>query len=375
MPNKPLKFYVIAGEASGDLHGSNLIKAIKKQHQQVEFRCWGGDLMQAAGGVLVKHYKDLAFMGFAEVIANLSTILGNIKYCKKDIEQYRPDAVIMIDYPGFNLRIAEFVKKLGIRVFYYVSPQIWAWKENRIHKIKRVVDKMYVILPFEKDFYKKHDFEVEFCGHPLLDAVENKLLDSADRQRFIKENQLSNKPIIVLLPGSRVQEVKRMLKIMLSVIEFFPNYQFVIAGAPALPLSFYQSVLPFDIPILFGKTYELFAYSEAGLVTSGTATLEAAIHRMPQVVCYKAGKISYHIAKRLVKIKFISLVNLILDREAVVELIQNDFNTNRVKEELSKILEHGSSRETILADYALLYQKLGGKGASDKIATSMLKSV
>lgn len=375
MSQKSVKFYIIAGEASGDLHGSNLIKALKKQHDNIEFRGWGGDLMKDEGLHLTKHYKDLAFMGFTEVIMNLPTILGNIKFCKKDIEEYKPDAVIMIDYPGFNLRIAEHVKKLGIKVFYYVSPQIWAWKENRIHKIKRMVDKMYVILPFEKDYYKKHDFEVEFCGHPLLDAINLEPKKTIERERFLKENNLTDKPIIALLPGSREQEVKRMLKIMLSMVEKFPSYQFVIAGAPSLPLSFYQQVLPINIPILFGKTYELYLFAESGLVTSGTATLEAAIHRLPQVVCYKAGTISYHIAKRLVKIKYISLVNLIMDREVVTELIQKDFNKSKLQDELEKINIGGTSRENILSDYALLYDKLGGKGASEKIATSMLKSV
>ncbi len=373
--HQPLKFYLIAGEASGDLHGANLIKSLKKKHPNAEFRCWGGDKMEQAGATLVKHYRDLAFMGFVEVVTHLSTILKNIKSCKNDIKNYQPDAVILIDYPGFNLRIADFVKNLGVKVFYYISPQIWAWKENRIHKIKRVVDQMYVILPFEKDFYKKHNLEVEYHGHPLLDAFADVNLKADNRQLFFETHGLSSKPIIVLLPGSREQEVKRMLKIMLSIVGKYQDYQFVIAGAPSLPLSFYQGVLPFEIPILFGETYQLFHYAEAGIITSGTATLEAAIHRLPQVVGYKAGRISYWIAKRLVKIKYISLVNLIMDREVVTELIQSRFNPKDLDMELSKILEGGSARETILNDYTLLYDKLGGKGVADKIATSMLKKL
>lgn len=364
-----MKYYIIAGEASGDLHGSNLIKQLKIKDPNAEFRCWGGDLMQAQGAEVVKHYRDLAFMGFIEVVMNLKTILTNIKVCKADIEAYQPDAIILIDYPGFNLRIAEFANKLGIKVFYYISPQIWAWKQNRVHKIKKVVDKMFVILPFEKDFYKKFDVDVDFVGHPLIDAIaaERKIQPSFDE--FIAKNELQTKPIIALLPGSRKQEISTMLPIMLSVINQFQNYQFVIAGAPSQDKSLYEPYLKGNnTHILFGKTYDLLQQSEAALVTSGTATLETALFKVPEVVCYKASSISYLIAKQLIKVKYISLVNLIMDREVVKELIQSELNTQLLKEELSKVLKGGEKRIKLQADYDELIIRLGGVGASEKTA-------
>ena len=369
-----MKYYIIAGEASGDLHASNLMKALSEKDDQSEFRFWGGDLMQAAGGTLVKHYRDLAFMGFSEVIMNLRTILNNIKFCKRDILKYQPDVLILVDYPGFNMRIAEFAKKNNILVHYYISPQIWAWKESRIKKIKRDVDQMYVILPFEKEFYEeKHNFPVHFVGHPLLDAIADRKQISISQ--FCKENNLNDKPIIALLPGSRQQEIKKMLSVMLKMVEKFTDHQFVIAGAPSQDLKFYkQFTKNEDISIVENKTYDLLSVSNAALVTSGTATLEAALFKVPEVVCYKGSTISYQIGKRLVKnIKYISLVNLILDKEVVVELIQDDFNELRLEDELFKILDH-KNREKMLDNYYVLEQKLEGKGASENTAKLIINN-
>ncbi|WP_419869741.1 lipid-A-disaccharide synthase [Chryseobacterium sp. CT-SW4] len=366
-----MKYYIIAGEASGDLHGSNLMKALKQKDAQAEFRFWGGDLMEKQGGVLVKHYKDLAFMGFLEVAMNLRTILNNIKFCKEDIKNNKPDYLILVDYPGFNLRIAKFAKELGIKVIYYISPQLWAWKEGRVEIIKKYVDEMLVILPFEEDFYKKHGVHSHFVGHPLLDAISELAL--TDKEDFKKKNGLNEKEIIALLPGSRKQEVEKMLQIMLSVRPYFEQYQFVIAGAPSLPRSFYEKYVDENVHFVSNKTYDLLRCSKAALVTSGTATLETALLDIPEVVCYRGSKISYAIAKRLVKnINYISLVNLIMDREVVKELIQDDLHTSHLVEELKKVLE-GEKRNEILNDYRLLKQKLGGKGASDKAAEIILK--
>lgn len=362
-----MKYYIIAGEASGDLHGSNLMKAIYQEDTTAEIRFWGGDLMQEVGGTLVKHYRDLAFMGFAEVVMNLKTILNNIKICKTDILNFQPDVIIYIDYPGFNMRIAEWAKKLGYQNHYYISPQIWAWKEGRIKAIKRDVDYMYVILPFEKDFYeKKHHFPVEFVGHPLIDAIAGRTKKLFET--FIEENQLENKPIIALLPGSRKQEIAKMLSLMLSIVDDFKDYQFVIAGAPSQDFAFYQQFLTTqNVKFISNKTYDLLSVAHAALVTSGTATLETALFKVPQVVCYKGSWVSYQIAKRIITLKYISLVNLIMDKEVVKELIQDDLNTKNLKIELNKIIQ-GKSRTQILEEYNLLEQKLGGTGASMKTA-------
>ena len=368
-----MKYYIIVGEASGDLHASNLMKSLMLEDRHSEFRFWGGDLMEEVGGTLVKHYRDLAFMGFAEVIKNLRTILSNIKFCKQDILNYQPDVLILVDYPGFNMRIAEFAKRNGISVHYYISPQIWAWKENRIKKIKRDVDEMYVILPFEKDFYEnKHNFPVHFVGHPLLDAVADR--EQTDIQSFKAEYNLNDKPIIALLPGSRKQEISKMLSVMLKMVDKFDDYQFVIGGAPSQKLSFYEQFITGDnVVIVENRTYDLLSVSHAALVTSGTATLETAIFKVPEVVCYKGSVISYQIGKRLVKnIKYISLVNLILDKEAVTELIQDQFNEKRLEDELYKILDY-KNRERIFDDYYELEQKLGGKGASMETAKMIIK--
>jgi lipid-A-disaccharide synthase len=367
-----MRYYIIAGEASGDLHGSNLIKALHIHDAHAKIRCWGGDKMQAAGAEVVKHYRDLAFMGFVEVIKHLGTIFNNIKFCKKDIQNYKPDILVLIDYPGFNLRIADWAKKQGIKVCYYISPQIWAWKENRIKAIKRDVDHMYIILPFEKEFYeKKHNFAVEFVGHPLIDAIHNRTY--TNETAFRKEFDLDERPVIALLPGSRKQEIAKMLEGMLSVVNDFPDYQFVIAGAPSQEYSFYQQFLgSSNVKFISNRTYDLLSISYAALVTSGTATLETALFKVPEVVCYKGNWISYQIAKRIITLKYISLVNLILDKEIVKELIQDDFNTKNIRAELQKILtpEH---RQNLLKQYDLLEEKLGGEGASKKTAGFIIK--
>ncbi len=366
-----MKYYIIAGEASGDLHGANLMKEIKKKDAQAEFRFWGGDLMQEQGGSLVKHYKELAFMGFVEVAMNLTTILKNISFCKKDIAAYQPDVVILIDYPGFNLRIAPFVKTLNIPVLYYISPQVWAWKSGRVKTIVKNVDKMLVILPFEKDFYKKWDYEVTFVGHPLIDAIEQR--EMPDRDEFIAKWNLDQRPIIALLPGSRKQEIQTKLPLMLSVVDDFPDYQFVIAGAPGQDKEYYLPFMRNGVQLVENKTYQLLQLSHAALVTSGTATLETALLKIPEVVCYKGSRISYEIGKRLVKnIEYISLVNLIMEREVVTELIQNDLNYENIKRELSDILE-GERRSEMLSDYNQLIRKLGGIGASEKAAEEVIK--
>lgn len=362
-----MKYYIIAGEASGDLHGSNLMKALYIEDHEAEIRFWGGDLMQKVGGTLVKHYRELAFMGFIEVIFNLKTILNNIKICKKDITAFHPDVIIFIDYPGFNMRIAKWAKELGYKTHYYISPQIWAWKENRIKAIKQDVDKMFVILPFEKSFYEdKHHFPVDFVGHPLIDAIQNE--PDFDEALFRKENNLGEKPIIAVLPGSRKQEITKMLSVMLSVVDDFKDYEFVIAGAPSQDFEFYQQFLKNkNIAFVSNKTYPLLRSSTAALVTSGTATLETALFKVPEVVCYKGSEVSYQIAKRIITLKYISLVNLIMDQEVVTELIQADCNTKRIKQELQKLLEP-SYRNKVLQNYDILEKKLGGVGASTNTA-------
>ncbi|WP_289043251.1 lipid-A-disaccharide synthase [uncultured Olleya sp.] len=362
-----MKYYIISGEASGDLHGSNLMKALQKQDVNADFRFWGGDLMQDVGGTLVKHYKALAFMGFSEVIMNLRTITKNLSFCKIDIEKYNPDVIIFIDYPGFNLRIAKWAKQKQFKTHYYISPQIWAWKEGRIKAIKNDVDQMYVILPFEKDFYeKKHNYPVHFVGHPLIDAISDRT--QVDDYKFRKDNDLSDKPIIALLPGSRKQEITKMLSVMLSVVDDYPDYQFVIAGAPSQDYSFYKTFIKqSNVSFISNKTYDLLSLSTAALVTSGTATLETGLFKVPQVVCYKGSWVSYQIGKRVVNLEYISLVNLILDKEAVTELIQNDFNTKKLKSELDRILDE-YERTKFFMDYYELEKKLGGKGASQNTA-------
>lgn len=377
------KIYIIAGEASGDLHGSNLLKEFIQQNNEsnsplnLQFRFWGGDKMEEAiSHKPVKHFKDLAFMGFIEVLANIRTILGNIAFCKKDIEAFQPDALLLIDYPGFNLRIAEWAKLKGIKIYYYISPTVWAWKESRVYKIKKAVDHMFVILPFEKPFYDKFNYHVDYVGHPLLDAIHQYRFIQKDRAQFIHENKLNQYPIIAILPGSRKQEIRKKLPVMLEAVKNLANYQIIVAGAPSLDHSFYQEFIKSNsVKIVHGKTYDLLSASEAAIVTSGTATLETALLDIPEVVCYKTSKISYSIAKRLVKIKFISLVNLIMDKEVVKELIQNDCTSETIKTELSYILEGGKNRNRILNEYQEMKKILGEGGASKKVAQLMLKTI
>ncbi|GMN09953.1 lipid-A-disaccharide synthase [Croceitalea sp. MTPC9] len=369
-----MKYYIIAGEASGDLHGSNLIKALKQKDSAANIRCWGGDLMRKAGGDLAKHYKDMAFMGFLEVLKNIPAIFKNIRFCKEDITTFKPDVVIFIDFSGFNLRIAKWAKEQNFKTNYYISPQIWASRESRIHKIKRDIDRMYVILPFEKDFYAKHNYTVEFVGHPLLDAIQNSPI--LDEKEFRANNGLHKiKPIIALLPGSRKQEVQKMLLIMLSVVDNFKEYQFVIAGAPSLENTFYTAFLNQEnIGFVTNQTYSLLKHSHAALVTSGTATLETALFKVPQVVCYKGNWISYQIAKRIITLDYISLVNLIMDKEAVKELIQGELTTRNLEVELNKIVS-GQYRNRMIKDYEILEKRLGGKGASEKAANLIVENV
>ncbi|WP_373550770.1 lipid-A-disaccharide synthase [Haliscomenobacter sp.] len=370
-----MKYYIIAGEASGDLHGSNLMKALKVEDPAADFHIWGGDLMQEAGGDLRKHYRDLAFMGFVEVLKNLRTIVRNLRFCEQDILAYQPDALILIDYPGFNLRIAKWAKEQGIKVLYYISPQIWAWHTSRVHQIKATVDRMYVILPFEKDFYAKYNCEVDFVGHPLLDVVKG----YAAAPDFRSKNGLTEAPIIALLPGSRKQEIIRMLSVMLEMAPLFPQYQFVIAGAPSMPVAFYEQISaekqrPQNVKLVQKQTYDLLSQAEAALVTSGTATLETALFQVPEVVCYRGNNLSYQIAKRLISVKYISLVNLIVDKPLVKELIQNDFNSKRLHTELEKILQP-VVRQEIKAGYAELQLLMGDAGASRRAARLMYEKI
>ncbi len=339
----------------------------------LDFRFWGGDKMaEVHSSGLVKHIRDLAFMGFWEVITNIRTILKNISFCKEDILAYEPDAILLVDYPGFNLRIAEWAHEKGIKVLYYISPQVWAWKQKRVHKIKQVVDKMYVILPFEKEFYERFDYDVTYVGHPLLDEISKHGFSEEQRKAFYEKHDLDDRPIIAVLPGSRRQEVSKKLPIMLDALKPFSEYQVVIAGAPSLDEAFYAPYNSENVKMISNETYHLLASSEAAVVTSGTATLETALFKIPEVVCYKSSRFSYEIAKRLVKVKYISLVNLIMDREVVRELIQGDCNSEAIREELSKLLNDQAYRSALMKNYDELETILGGGGASDKVAESVL---
>jgi lipid-A-disaccharide synthase len=365
-----MKYYIIAGERSGDLHGANFIKALKEQDVDAEFRCWGGDYMQEASGTnLVKHYRDLAFMGFKEVAMNLLAIFKNIDYCKKDIIDYQPDVVVLIDYAGFNMKIAKFAKKHGIKVFYYIAPKVWAWNQSRAYKIKACVDKMFVILPFEKEFFKRFGYEVDYVGNPLLDAIRS-FVPNPD---FRENNKLGSNPIIAILPGSRKQEIEHMLDNMIRIAEDFPNYTFVVAGVDNLPAVYYQKAWDKGIKVLFNQTYDLLSVARAAVVTSGTATLETALFEVPQLVCYKTSGITYTIAKFLIKVPYISLVNLITDRELVKELIQDEYNCEQLKYELRLIAEQGKDREKVLKGYQQLKQLLGNEQASQNLARLVVK--
>lgn len=365
-----MKYYMVAGEASGDLHGANLMKALKAQDQHAEFRFFGGDLMVAEGGTVVMHVADMAFMGFMEVATHLNTILHNLKTCKSDIAAWQPDVLILIDFPGFNLKIAEFAKKAGFLVCYYISPKVWAWNQKRVLKIKKVVDHLFCILPFEVDFYRQWGIEVDYVGNPLLDAVTAFKPDA----EFAAKNQLSDKKIVALLPGSRRQEISRLLPVMLAAAENFPDYQFVIAGAPSFNAAYYGQFLHQQkIPVVFNSTYDLLNVADAAIVASGTATLETALFNVPQVVVYKGHPVSIGIARMVVKINFISLVNLIMNFGVVKELIQQDCNPIQISKELGLILSNNSFRQNMLANYDALDTKMGSAGASAKTAHLIIK--
>lgn len=366
-----MKYYLVAGEASGDLHGANLMKAIKTEDQNAMFRYFGGDKMQHEGGELVKHYADMAFMGFTEVVLNLRTIMRNMKACKADILSYQPDVLILIDFPGFNLKIAEFAKKQGIKVCYYISPKIWAWNQKRVLKIKRDIDQMFCILPFEVDFYKKWEMDVHYVGNPLLDEKAQFKPDL----EFRKKEGLTEQKIIALLPGSRKQEIERLLPDMLSVTDQFPAYQFVIAAAPTFTANYYEQFIgDKKVKLVFAQTYNLLQNAHAALVASGTATLETALFKIPQVVLYRGGAISVGIARLVIKIRFISLVNLIMDKKVVEELIQQDCNTQNIAVNLNKIVD-GAERNLMLKDYDELATIMGNPGASERTAKLIVKFI
>jgi lipid-A-disaccharide synthase len=372
-----MKYYIIAGEASGDLHGSNLIKELKKLDSSAVIRCWGGDKMQAAGGELVKHYRTLAFMGFWEVLKNIFTILRNLKFCKKDIEQFQPDTLILVDYPGFNLRIAKWAKQKRLRIIYYISPQVWAWKANRVKTMKQCIDKMLVILPFEKEYFKnKWNWEVEYVGHPLVEVIESEKSKIKSQKSGNEDSRLTthDSGLIALLPGSRKQEILKKLPVMLEVSKSFPQYEFVVARAPGIEDEFYDRLMKnySNVSSLSGKTYELLMKTKAALVTSGTATLETALFGVPQVVCYKGSWFSYQIGRRLVKVKYISLVNLIMNKAVVKELIQQDMNERNLVSELNELLKNEQRISQIKTDYAALKSLLHEKGDASAAAAQII---
>lgn len=367
-----MKYYIIAGERSGDLHGSNLIKGIRKHDPNAQIRAWGGDMMQDAGAEIIKHYRDLAFMGFFEVVKNLFTILSFLSFCKKDIKNFQPDVVILIDYAGFNMRVAKFAKTSGFRTFYYISPKVWAWNQSRAFKIKQFVDKMFVIFPFEKDFFKRYNYEVEYVGNPLFDAIA----DFTSEEDFRKSARLGQKPIIALLPGSRKQEVETMLPLMMSQVYEFPDHQFVIGAVSNLPKELYarwQSIFP--VKLVIDDAYNLLSVADAALVTSGTATLETALFNVPQVVCYRGGWAAYQVYKRVIRVPFVSLVNLIAGREVVKELLQYELTKENLTEELSKITINQTTRQNQLNGYSEIRKILGEKGASERAGTLMVDEI
>ncbi len=368
-----MKYYIIAGEASGDLHGSNLIKALKKEDSSALFRVWGGDKMGRASGELVMHYRNHSFMGLFPVLWNLQTIRKNFRMVKKDIIDYKPDALILIDYSGFNLRVAKMLKSESLKIYYYISPQVWAWRKNRVKLIKKVIDRLFSILPFEKEFYNRYDFNVDYVGHPLLDAIEDyRSEDIVEKDVFISKNRLSGKPLIALLPGSRSQEINAQLPCMAEISTKFGEYEFVIAAAPSMNEEIYSPfVAKYPVKLIKDQTYDLLRFSKAAIVTSGTATLETALFKVPQVVCYKAGSLSYFIVKNLVNISFISIVNLIMGEQVIKELIQKDMNKKMLETELNLILHDDSYRDRMTGNYNKLESMLGGPGASARTAKGM----
>ncbi len=366
-----MRYYIIAGEASGDLHGSALIRALKRIDNDAEFRFWGGDMMLAAGGTMVRHINKTNFMGFWEVLMNIRTVFKNLRLCRKDLARYKPDGLILIDYPGFNMRIARFANRLGIKVFYFISPKVWAWNQSRVYKIKKYVDHMLTIFPFETDFYRKFSYEVDYVGNPLIDEIEERAKQDEDFSVFIRKNCLPDKPLIAILPGSRLHEIDNCLPIMLSITSHYKDYQFVIAGAPSIDPDVYAKYTGKNIPVIFNQTYQLLKHSAASIIVSGTATLEAALLEVPMVVCYRGSQISYHIARYFIKVKYISLVNLIMEREIVNELIQNDFNRKSVKAELDKMIGDQEYRTRMVDNFKKLRSLLGEPGAAERAANKI----
>ena len=368
-----MNYYLIAGEASGDLHGSNLMRGLAQADPAAQFRFWGGNLMAAQGGHLVKHYKNTAVMGFFEVLLKLRAVLRNIRFCKKDILVHRPDVLILIDYPGFNLRMAKFAKQHGIKVFYYIAPKVWAWKEKRVYRLKKYVDKLFIIFPFETDYFKRWGIDACYAGNPLMDSISERLAQKETFHTFIERNKLPGKPVIAVLAGSRVMEINYVLPRILFLAKQFPDYQFVVAGAPAIDETHYKKYLHDGLfSMVYNQTYPLLAQAAAAIVASGTATLEAALIGVPQVVCYGGHEISYQVAKRLVKTKYISLVNLIMDAPVVTELIQHGMNKENLRNELAAILPGGEKRQTLLAQYERLRAKIGERGASLRVAAEIV---
>ncbi len=371
-----MKYFIIAGEPSGDLHGSTLVRNLIRTDPAADISCWGGDLMRQAGGRLLKHYRETAFMGAWEVLRNIRRVRANFNDSRQQITEMRPDVVILIDYPGFNLRIARYVKKLGIRVYYYISPKFWAWREGRVKQIKKYVDRLYIIFPFEKEFFRKHNCSVTYLGNPLLDHVEAWRAAAPDRETIASSLDLDGRPVIAILAGSRQQEVAKILPVMVSVAAGFPDYQFVVAGMDHLPAELYSDIIgTLPVRVINGSTYDLLSVAEAALVTSGTATLEAALFDVPQVVCYRTSPVTYTLGKRVIKVRFISLVNLIMDREVVRELIQDDLNQVTLHSELQDIIVTGYKHEIIRRDYNDLRTILGGGGASERVAEDMLRNL
>jgi lipid-A-disaccharide synthase len=364
-----MKYYIIAGERSGDLHASNLIRQLKQQDPEATIRCWGGDMMEEAGGELVQHYKDLAIMGFAEAAASIFKIASYLRKAKQDVRKFQPDVLILVDYSGFNLRVAKYAKAKGLKVFYYISPKIWAWNQGRVHTIKKLVDRMFVIMPFEQDFYQKFDYKTDYVGNPVADSVRNHVVAND----FFRRNKLQNKPIIAVLPGSRKQEIENILYIMLSIIPSFRDYQFVVAAVSTFPQEYYEHFnREPNINIVYDQTYDLLSYAKAALVTSGTATLETALFRVPQVVCYKTSFLSYMIGRMVIKVPYISLVNLIAGKPLVTELIQGNFTALNLIAELKRILFDKKFIEAQQAGYALIQQMIGDTNTAEKAAELMI---
>jgi lipid-A-disaccharide synthase len=375
-----MKYYIIAGEASGDLHASNLMRELKALDSSAEFRFWGGDLMARQGGTMVKHYRDTAYMGVWEVVTNLKSIFRNLEDCKEDVLRYHPDVVILVDYPGFNLRIARFSHEQGLKVFYYISPKIWAWNKGRVNRIRKWVDKMFTILPFETDFYAKYNVPVAYSGNPLLDAIDTREYKDEPRSAFIERHDLPDKPIVAVLPGSRFQEIDRIMPDMMKMVRKFPDHQFIVAGAPSFGAVDYQQYVPGEntVKVIFDETYALLQQARAAMVTSGTATLEAALLDCPQVVCYKmwGGAVTDFMAKKvIIQVPFISLVNLIMNREVVTELFQNDMTKENLIRELRNLLCDEGVRNKMLSDYNELHQVMGGPGSSKKTARLMWETL